>query len=165
MRISFLIILSLFFTLNTNAETVKDSLDIHLDSIGNWKETNKFSLILTQNSFLNWSAGGNNSISGIIKGHSTKDFRYMHLVWTNELKISYGLNKEAERELRKTEDKFELNSTFGYRKNTTSNWYYSAKFNFRTQITKGYKYPNTDKPISNIMAPGYLFLGVGSEYY
>ena len=41
---------------------------------------------------------------------------------------------------------------------------YSAKFNFRTQLSNGYKYPNTDKPISKFFSPAYIFFGLGSEY-
>jgi len=144
---------------------LKDSTGVASDSIGNWQGTNNLRLIFTQNSFVNWSAGGNNSISGIVKVHAVRNYKYRHLIWSNELKTSYGLNKEASRELRKTEDLFEINSTFGYRKNTDSDWYYSAKFNFRTQFMKGYKYPNTEKPISKLFAPAYMFVGVGTEYF
>src|SRR5690606_41336802 len=35
---------------------------------------------------------------------------------------------------------------------------------FRSQFSNGYRYPNTDRPISKFMAPGYLFLGIGTEY-
>ncbi len=82
----------------------------------------------------------------------------------NELILRYGVNKQDGVELRKTDDAFQLNSTFGYRKDTVSNWYHSAKFNFNTQFTNGYSYPNTDKAISKPFAPAYLFLGIGAEY-
>jgi len=40
----------------------------------------------------------------------------------------------------------------------------NLKFNFNTQFTDGFKYPDTDNPISRFFAPAYLYLGVGSEY-
>jgi len=151
--------------MSAEATVLTDSLDVKADSINYWKTSRKAFLMFTQNSFVNWSAGGNNSISGLLRVNITKNYNNdKHLIWNNELKGSYGLNKESKRELRKTEDRFELNSTFGYRKDTESDWYYSAKFNFRTQYTNGYRYPNTEKPISKLFAPAYLFLGVGSEY-
>ena len=165
MRFKLLLTFTLLLTLSSKATILKDSLSIKPDSISLWKNSNNVKLIFTQNSFVNWSAGGNNSISGILKVHLIRNYKNQHLVWSNELKSNYGLNKEQERELRKTEDLFEINSTFGYRKNTASNWYNSAKFNFRTQLTNGYKYPNTEKPISKLFAPAYLFFGVGSEYF
>ena len=62
----------LFFTflvtiLSSNATVLNDSLALKKDSISHWKNTNKVRLLFTQNSFVNWSAGGNNSISGILK--------------------------------------------------------------------------------------------------
>jgi len=164
MKFKLLVITLLFITTTSKAFYLNDSLSIKPDSISHWTINNKMNLLFTQNSFVNWSAGGNNSIAGILKIKLTKNYKNNHLTWFNELKSNYGLNKEQERELRKTEDLFEINSTFGYRKNIKSNWYYSAKFNFKTQYTNGYKYPNTDKPISRLFAPAYIFLGVGSEY-
>lgn len=165
MRLNVLLIIAFFITSNSQATILNDSIALKLDSLNYWKIHNNVKLIFTQNSFVNWSAGGNNSISGIVKIHSTKNYKNKHVIWSNELKSSYGLNKEQKRELRKTEDVFELNSTFGYRTKLESNWYNSAKFNFKTQLTNGYKYPNTDKPISKLFSPAYLFVGVGSEYF
>jgi len=165
MRFKLLFIFTFLVTFTSKATILNDSLAIKPDAISFWANTNNVRLIFTQNSFVNWSAGGNNSISGILKIHSIKNYKNNHLIWSNELKGSYGLNKEEKRELRKTEDLFEFNSTFGYRKNIESNWYYSAKFNFKTQFTNGYKYPNKEKPISKLFAPAYLFVGVGTEYF
>lgn len=78
--------------------------------------------------------------------------------------MRYGLNKQDGIELRKTEDAFQFNSTLGYRKDTLSNWYHTAKLNFNTQFTNGYSYPNKEVSISKPFAPAYLFLGLGAEY-
>lgn len=163
MKLKFLIFTLFLVSAASQAETM-DSLVVKKDSVTYWKSINKINMLFTQNSFVNWSAGGNNSIAGILKVKLNRNYKNNHMTWYNELKTNYGLNKEASRELRKTEDLFELNSTFGYRKDIKSNWYNSAKFNFKTQYTNGYKYPNTDKPISRLFAPAYMFLGVGSEY-
>src|SRR5690606_2918925 len=40
----------------------------------------------------------------------------------------------------------------------------SAHFNFKSQFTNGYNYPNKDNSISKFMAPGYMFIGGGAEY-
>lgn len=78
--------------------------------------------------------------------------------------MRYGLNAQEGRQVRKTDDEIRFNSSFGFRADSTSNWYYSGKFSFNTQFAHGYKYPDRDTPISKFMAPGYSFLGVGSEY-
>ncbi len=165
MRFQFLLIFTILFSLSSKATISNDTLDINLEIITHWTKSNDFKLIFTQNSFVNWSAGGNNSISGLTKINIKRDYKNNHTVWKNELKSSYGLNKEDRRELRKTEDLIEINSTFGYRNDITSKWYSSAKFNFKTQFANGYKYPNTEKPISKFFSPAYSFFGVGSEYF
>ncbi|MFA5298799.1 MAG: DUF3078 domain-containing protein [Lutibacter sp.] len=165
MGLKLFLIFIFIYNLNTKASILKDTLDISQEPLSQWKKTNNIKLIFTQNSFVNWSAGGNNSISGIAKINIERNYKNNYTVWKNELKSSYGLNKEDRRELRKTEDLIELNSTFGYRNNMKSKWYSSVKFNFRTQFTNGYKYPNTDKPISKFFSPAYNFLGIGSEYF
>jgi len=165
MKFKLLTVFFFLITVTSKSAIVNDSLDIKPSAIVHWTIKNKVGLIFTQNSFVNWSAGGNNSIAGIFKIHLNRNYKNNHMAWFNELKSFYGLNKEDKRELRKTEDLFEINSTFGYRNNIESDWYYSAKFNFRTQYTNGYQYPNTDKPISRLFAPAYMFLGIGSEYF
>ena len=134
------------------------------DTITNWEQKNKVGLDISQIAFLNWNAGGNSSISGLLKGNFTRKYKNRNLKWLNELVIRYGVNKQDGIELRKTEDAFKFNSTLGYRKDTLSHWYSTAKFDFNTQFTNGYAYPNTTKAISKPFAPAYIFLGVGSEY-
>jgi hypothetical protein len=85
-------------------------------------------------------------------------------VWVASFRSRYGVNKQENQQLRKTEDEIELSSTLGYRKNKITNWYYSARFNFKTQYGKGYDYPDRENEISRFMAPGYLFFGGGAEY-
>lgn len=129
-----------------------------------WEKRNSIGLDLNEAAFVNWSAGGNNSVSGLFKVDLVRLYKKLHLLWNNELYMRYGLNSQENRELRKTEDRFEFKSIFGYRRDTVSNWFYSIKFNFKTQFTNGYKYPNTENPISRMFAPAYVFLGAGSHY-
>ncbi len=130
----------------------------------NWEKENNIGFDLNEIAFVNWSAGGNSAISGLLKGKFTRKYENGNTKWLNELIVRYGVSKQDGVELRKTDDALQINSTFGYRRDTTSNWYHSAKFNFNTQFTSGYAYPNTDLPISKPFAPAYTFLGVGAEY-
>jgi hypothetical protein len=134
------------------------------DSTTNWEKSNKVGLDFTQITFVNWSAGGNNSISGLAKGNFIRTYTYNNMKWNNELIVRYGINKQENTEVRKTDDQINLNSTLGYRRDTISNWYYGGKFNFLTQFANGYSYPNTNKAISKPFAPAYIFLGIGAEY-
>lgn len=134
------------------------------DTISYWEKKNTVGLDISQIAFVNWNAGGVNSVSGLLKGNFLRKYQKDNLKWVNEMIIRYGVNKQDGIELRKTDDAFQFNSTLGYRKDTITNWYSSAKFNFNTQFTNGYAYPNKSKAISKPFAPAYIFLGVGSEY-
>ncbi|WP_044404628.1 DUF3078 domain-containing protein [Lacinutrix sp. Hel_I_90] len=129
-----------------------------------WKQTNVGTLDINEVTFVNWNAGGSNSISALTGLVSNLKYKYKQLKWNNLMRVRYGINKQENQKIRKTEDEFELSSTLGYRKDTITNWYYSARFNFKTQLTNGYSYPDRDNEISRLMAPGYLFVGGGAEY-
>jgi Protein of unknown function (DUF3078) len=153
------LIFSLQFLYSQNKITTKLP-----DTITNWTKENKVGFDMSQIGFINWNAGGNNSVTGLLKGSFTRLYKYGNLKWNNELIFRYGVNKQDGDSFKKTDDALQVNSTFGYRSDTISSWYYSGKFNFNTQFTNGYAYPNTDKAISKYFAPAYFFLGIGTEY-
>lgn len=134
-----------------------------LDTV-KWVQTNKAGLDINEVTFVNWNAGGSNSISALFNVVSNLRYKKNNLIWKSTLRSRYGVNKQESLKLRKTEDELELVSTIGYRKDTLTNWYYSGRFNFKTQYSNGYNYPDRENPISRFMAPGYLFFGGGAEY-
>ena len=129
-----------------------------------WTKINRLGINLSEVAFVNWNAGGNNSISGLGDARFERNYKFRYIQWDNFIRLKYGLNAQEGRKLRKTDDAFRLGSTFGYRQDTISNWYYSVKANFNTQFSNGYKYPDRTTPISRFMAPGYFFLGAGTSY-
>lgn len=151
-------------TINKNGPSLNTIVTAKPDTISHWTNKNILGIDISEMAFVNWSAGGTSAITGLLKGHLKRDYKDEYQVWSSELVFRYGLNKQEGIELRKTDDVFRINSTYGYRKDTISNWYHSAKFNFNTQFTNGYNYPNTENPISKPFAPAYTFLGIGSEY-
>ncbi|MGO4820326.1 MULTISPECIES: DUF3078 domain-containing protein [unclassified Flavobacterium] len=134
------------------------------DSLSHWENKNKIGFDISEIAFVNWNAGGTSSISGLLKTKFNRVYTKDNYNWSNELVMRYGLNKQDGIELRKTEDAFQFNSAFGYRNDTISNWYHTAKFNFNTQFTNGYSYPNKEISVSKPFAPAYIFLGLGAEY-
>ena len=157
----FLLIILLFSTNSYSQDTIIKPVPT---PITHWKNKNMLGIDISEIAFMNWNAGGTSSISGLLKGHLKRDYENNNTVWKSELIFKYGLNMQEGNGIRKTDDVFRINSTYGHRTDTTSNWYHSAKFNFNTQFTNGYNYPNTDIAISKPFAPAYTFLGVGSEY-
>ena len=159
-KISLLGILFLVFQSNYS-QIIRTQLP---DTISNWTKENKVGLDISQITFVNWNAGGNNSVSGLVKTQFIRTYSNGNLNWKNELITRYGINKQESQVVKKTDDQFQVNSTFGYRTDSISNWYYAGKFNFNTQFANGYAYPNTDLAISKPFAPAYVFLGIGAEY-
>lgn len=132
------------------------------DSLDGWKVGGVVSLNLTQVSFTNWSAGGENSVSvtGLVslfanykKGKST---------WDNALDLSYGIIQQGNANVQKTDDKIDFTTKYGQK--AFKNWYYAGLINFKSQMTAGYNYPDDSTKISTFMAPGYLLGAIGMDY-
>jgi len=143
-----------------------DSLYFKTENINipKWTQKNKASVLLSEVAFVNWNAGGSNSISALVNFESVLKYRYKHLIWNSLLIMRYGINKQEDKGLRKTDDIIDISSTLGFRKDELTNWYFSSRFNFKTQFTNGYNYPDETNVLSKFMAPGYLFVGGGMEY-
>ncbi|MEN2399661.1 DUF3078 domain-containing protein [Flavobacterium sp. MC2016-06] len=162
---STLLLLLLLCTSNNFAQIIRTTLAPNQTPPppSNWTKKNQIGFDISEIAFVNWSAGGTSSVSGLFKGEFSRTYAKENNKWVNELIVKYGLNKQDGIELRKTDDAVQFNSTYGYRRDTLSNWYYSAKFNFNTQFTNGYNYPNRDIAISKPFAPAYVFIGAGAE--
>jgi hypothetical protein len=135
------------------------------DTVLGWKKGGIAGVNLSQTSFTNWSAGGQNSIAAnalfsVFANRIGRDYN-----WDNSLDLGYGVlsqGKGNENRLVKTDDKIEATSKYGRR--AFGNWFYAGLINFKTQFAPGYNYPNDSVVISNFMAPGYLLGAVGLDY-
>lgn len=168
--------MKLLFTFFTSLLSLSLSANIKKDSVlsnqkpvihvKQWAIKKNVGLILTQTAFINWNAGGDNSIAGIANATIELNYKQDRLFWNNKIIGRYGLNKKESAGVRKTDDLFEIISVFGHRRSENSQWNNSARFNFRTQFSSGYKYSGMERgnAISNFFAPAYLFIGIGSQY-
>lgn len=129
-----------------------------------WFKFNQINLNMSEVSFSNWSAGGENSISALMNAKFRRRYNERTFFWDNELEINYGINAQKGRGPRKTDDKLQLTSSFGYRGNSQSFWYYTARYQLLSQVSNGYRYPNTDEAISKFFAPAYITFGLGAEF-
>lgn len=141
----------LFGTLRANAQEEKKE-----EPKEGWKRSGNISFLFNQSAFNNWLAGGTNNISGTIG--LNYDFNYTKGDWTwdNKLIASYGLTKLKGEEMQKTDDRLELNSLLG--KKASGYWYYSAFFNFKTQMSSTYV---SGEQTSHFFSPAYFQLGPG----
>ena len=130
-----------------------------------WYKFNAVGLNMSEVAYSNWSAGGVNSVSFLADVKFRRRYLVENYYWDNELIANYGINIQTGEQLRKTDDQISFTSSYGYRTGFRD-WYYSSKFSFNTQFSDGFDYPKKENalPISRLMAPGYLFLGIGMEY-
>lgn len=136
--------------------------DQKADTTNGWKFGGTYAFTLNQVSLTNWQAGGENSISGNTILNVFGNYKKNKFSWSNNLTLAYGLSQIGDDELRKTDDRIELNSSVGYV--ASKNWDYTAFLIFRTQFTDGFDYPNDSVKISTFLAPAYLLGGLGMEY-
>ncbi len=132
-----------------------------------WKFNGVTSLNFSQMSLSNWAAGGESSLAGnaLLNLNANYKSNSEKASWTNELYLGYGLIKQGDDLLRKSDDKIDLASKFGYR--ASSQWSYTGLLSFRTQFSAGYANPgdqDNKTKISNFLAPGYLNLSFGMDY-
>ena len=73
-----------------------------------WKKVNKFGLNISEVAFVNWNAGGDNSVSALASADFLRNYKFRYLNWNNEAQIRYGLNAQEGRKLRKTDDQIRI---------------------------------------------------------
>ena len=124
-------------------------------------------LNFAQTAFVNWAAGGQNSITGNAFAQLNANYRKKKLLWNNNLSAEYGMiysQVNPDFNWKKNADRLSLTSNVGYQ--AAKHWYYAALVDFRTQFKKGYDYPNdtTRTYVSDFLAPGYLIASIGMNY-
>lgn len=125
-----------------------------------WKIHGRFAFIFNQSSFTNWASGGQNTVAGNINVNYDFNYKKNNVNWDTRLITGYGLSHISDKGYRKTDDRIELNTLFGFR--TGKYWFFSFIGNFRTQYTEGFNYKTEPKTlVSQFLAPAYLTFGPG----
>jgi hypothetical protein len=130
-----------------------------------WKIGGLFNLNFNQAALSNWSAGGDKSslsLSTFLNAHAY--YKKDKQVWDNSLDLAYGFVSTTSLGTRKSDDRIDLLSKYGY--DIGKHWYISGLLNFRTQFAPGYSYPaNLPKQLtSDFLAPAYILLAPGLNY-
>ena len=130
-----------------------------------WKTGGLLRFTFTQGAQSNWSAGGDRNSLGLSSFFSGYAFyKKDKQSWDNTIDLAYGFLNTTSLGSRKTDDRIDLLSKYGY--DIGKKWYLSGLVNFRTQFAPGYSYPTTGAPVltSDFMAPGYLIVSPGLNY-
>lgn len=134
-----------------------------------WKKGGLFTLNVAQGSLSNWQGGGDkSSFSAVGFLNLFAILREGRSLWNNTLDLGYGYINTTSLGSRKSDDRIDLLSKYGYQ--LSRNWYAATLFNFRTQFSSGYTYeedPNgvdTRTLTSKFMAPAYILLSLGFDF-
>ncbi|NDC40466.1 MAG: DUF3078 domain-containing protein [Chitinophagia bacterium] len=129
-----------------------------------------FTLGVNEGFLHNWAAGGevaSMTINSIFQGNIT----YLNHgnIWTNDLNAAYGISYVYSNNFipRKTDDRIIFTSKYGRRLKKSTDFFYTALFNYQSQFTKGYDYSIPDwqhNPTSNFRSPTYYTVAIGLEY-
>lgn len=175
---TFLVLIFCFFVSardykNQHRKQTKSNLTIsqeknELDSIPTilsskkWKVFGNFAINLTQSNFTNWSTGGDDAFAGLSKFNLNAEYKKNKVLWINTFDLQYGINNTSENDLRKSIDEIKLNSK--YQNMLREKLYSTFLLDIKSQLTKGYNYPNDSVKISDFFAPGYVNISYGLEY-
>lgn len=130
-----------------------------------WKTGGAFNLNVNQGALSNWAAGGDKfSLSLTSLLNLFAHYKQGRHSWDNNLDLAYGLVNTTSLGQRKSDDRIDFVSKYGYE--LDKKWYLSSLLNFRSQFTKGYAYPTDSTKVltSNFLSPGYVVLSFGMDY-
>lgn len=148
---------------------VKDDKTDNIDTVAT-VYSGVFSIGINQGMLHNWAAGGE-----LISANINALFQGTYIqyngrsIWTNNLDMAFGQFYAYSNGFipRKTDDRIDLTSKYGYRVNPEKDFYFTILFNAKTQFADAYDYEMPDwenHPISSLFSPLYLTLAPGMEY-
>ena len=129
-----------------------------------WKDRLEANLILSQSALSNWVKGGENSLSSAmdITEFANYENKALNLSSNNFFRIKLGFLKSGNTPIRKNLDLIETNSKLNHK--AFGKFDFSAILLVKTQLLKGYNYPNDSVPVSKLFNPLTVTLGFGLDY-
>lgn len=151
----FFIFLSMFFSAAAT-ELVNDT--------SYWKSKYESAIGFSQSTMYNWTKGGEkSSFASNLIVNVFKDYKKGNITWNNYLGLGYGIARmQSIKQLRKTDDKINFLTKGGLY--ASKHWDYTGFFEFKSQFSEGFAYPNDSVHISRFMAPAYIQFSLGMNY-
>jgi hypothetical protein len=123
-----------------------------------WFKKGTFTFLANQATFNNWLAGGQSNVSGNVGVNYDFNYKRDTWNWDNKFIAGYGLTKIKDQVMQKSDDRLQFSSLLGKKTSVSSNWYYSAFFNFKTQFDSGFE---SGIKTSHFFSPAYFQFGPG----
>lgn len=132
-----------------------------------WKFSGVVGLNASATGLVNWAAGGNNNVSGIVFGKFNLDYAENNLAWNTILDLEYGLTWVDQKydKMQKASDRIKFDTKFGYQ--FADKVFVAANAAFQTQFANGRSYTGDvtyNDVISKFLAPSYTDISVGIDY-
>ena len=177
MKHFYLIVLLVVFSYTTYAKdaidniekktiTAEDKKRIEQDSVNGWKFGGLGGVTFNQAGFVNWAAGGNNSIALNFNLRFFGDLKKNKHLLQNWLAAEYGLqfSKQTYPRMNKNADRWEIFSKYGYQ--ISKKTYVGGYVDLRSQLTNTYKYgADSSKTLTSSSASPLIFEGaLGIDY-
>ena len=146
--------------INTQAATADDKKKME-DTLQGWKFGGIGGITFSQAAFVNWSAGGTNSIAFLFNARVYGDYKKNKHLLQNWLAAEYGFQFLKGQGLVKNADRWEIFSKYGYQ---VAKHLYIAEFaDLRSQFNKT-KYKDTDSIVSRFASPLTVEASVGLDW-
>ncbi|MBW6478180.1 MAG: DUF3078 domain-containing protein [Bacteroidales bacterium] len=122
------------------------------------------SFTMNQTYFSNWSRGGESSIAGLLDIRGTAEYTNKELKskWTSSGRLRYGAIITEAQGFRSNTDEVEVNSQYNMVLRDKID--FSSVLYGKTQVAKGYNYPNDSVVVSKFLNPGTFTIGLGVEW-
>jgi len=134
-----------------------------------WKMGGLYILNVSQGSLTNWQGGGDKSSFSLVSFLNLFAFyKKEKNEWDNTLDLGYGFINTTSLGTRKSDDRIDLLSKYGYQ--VSKHWYAGTLFNFRSQFTDGFEYAKdvngaeVKTKTSGLLAPAYVLLSLGFNF-
>lgn len=129
-----------------------------------WKKGGLYGINISQGSLSNWAAGGDDftlSINSVLSLFAF--YKKDKHSWDNTLDFNLGYVRTTSLGSRKNDDRIDILSKYGYALNSKLN--VAGLVNFRSQLFKGYTYPENVKTFSSaFLSPAYVLFSPGLDY-
>jgi hypothetical protein len=129
-----------------------------------WKKGGIYGINLSQGSLNNWAAGGDDfsiSINSILSLYAF--YKKDRHSWDNTLDFNIGYVRTTSLGSRKNDDRIDILSKYGYALTPKMNL--AGLFNFRSQLFKGYTYPENVKTFASaFLSPAYILVSPGLDW-
>ena len=129
-----------------------------------WRRGGIYNLNLAQGSLSNWAAGGDDfslTVTSYLNLYSF--YTEGRHSWDNTLDFNFGYVNTSSLGSRKNDDRLDALSKYGY--SIGEKWNVSALVNLRTQLARGYTYPENVRTFSSaFLSPAYLLTSVGIDF-